>query len=297
MTISVITNNMASARADSIIKNIPVGMGPNNIAYNSANNNMYVTNPESNTISIIGGSSNSVISDISVSWPDGIAFNPSNNYLYVTHLSDYSSTSFVYVIDSFTNKVVDTVSVGIGPENVEYNSANNNMYVINVISNTVSVIDSSTNTVIKTISVGQSPWSIAFNPSNNYLYVTNADSDTVSIIDGSSNTVVDTLAGFSAPRGIAFNPSNNYLYVTNAGSNSVSIISTTIPLPEQLKTVSDLIKGIIQNPLDITTSMDSANHIKDILTDVNQDNDNLACNLIDELDNDQTDNILKILSC
>jgi YVTN family beta-propeller protein len=151
--------------------------------------------------------------------------------------------------------------------------------------------------VIKTISVGQSPWSIAFNPSNNYLYVTNADSDTVSIIDGSSNTVVDTLAGFSAPRGIAFNPSNNYLYVTNAGSNSVSIISTTIPLPEQLKTVSDLIKGIIQNPLDITTSMDSANHIKDILTDVNQDNDNLACNLIDELDNDQTDNILKILSC
>ena len=152
--ISIIIPTLEPSWSDSVIKNIPVGIGPENIAYNSENNDMYVTNPESNTISIIDDSSNKVRSNIHLSWPSGITFNPSNNYLYVTHLSDYTSESFVYVINSLTNEVIDTVPVGIGPENIAYNSENNDMYVTNAISNTVSVFNSSTNEVIKTISVG-----------------------------------------------------------------------------------------------------------------------------------------------
>ena len=52
------------------------------------------------------------------------------------------------------------------------------------------------------------------------------------------------------------------------------------PQEEESKTLSDLIKGIIQNPLDVTNSIDSANEIRDILTDDNRDNDRIVCDLI-----------------
>ena len=68
------------------------------------------------------------------------------------------------------------------------------------------------------------------------------------------------------------------------------------PPEEEPKTVSDLIKGIIQNPLDVTNSIDSANEIRDILTDDNRDNDQLVCDLIDP-EVDSTSNIREILNC
>jgi YVTN family beta-propeller protein len=58
------------------------------------------------------------------------------------------------------------------PAGVAFNPTNNDMYVANTGSNTVSVIDSS-NTVVGTISVGNRPEEIAFCRSNNDMYVTN----------------------------------------------------------------------------------------------------------------------------
>jgi YVTN family beta-propeller protein len=52
-----------------------------------------------------------------------------------------SDTGTVSVIDS-NNMVVDTVDVGSGPIALEYNPANNFIYVANGGSNTVSVIPS-----------------------------------------------------------------------------------------------------------------------------------------------------------
>ena len=56
--------------------------------------------------------------------------------MYVTDLS----SNAVSVIDSSTNTVIDTISVGLNPYYLEYNPSNNNIYVANSHSNTVSVI-------------------------------------------------------------------------------------------------------------------------------------------------------------
>ena len=56
--------------------------------------------------------------------------------------------------------------------------------------------------------------------------------------------------------------------------------NATSPPGEEPRTIGDLIKGILQNPLDITNSIDSANEVRDILTDNNRDNDQLVCDLI-----------------
>lgn len=46
----------------------------------------------------------------------------------------------ISVIDNDTNTVVDTISVGIRSISIAYNPTNNNMYVANADSDTVSVI-------------------------------------------------------------------------------------------------------------------------------------------------------------
>jgi hypothetical protein len=69
------------------------------------------------------------------------------------------------------------------------------------------------------------------------------------------------------------------------------------PPPEQPSTIGDLIKAIIQNPLNVTNSIDSANEIKEILTDNNRDNDQIVCDLIGSEDEETISNIREILNC
>ena len=71
-------------------------------------------------------------------------------------------------------------------------SSNNDMYVANLNSGTVSVISTSSNAIVGSpISVGSQPSGVAY-ASNGDIYVTNTASNTVSVISTSSNAVVAT---------------------------------------------------------------------------------------------------------
>ena len=66
---------------------------------------------------------------------------------------------------------------------MEFNPFNNDIYVANEGSNTVSVINSTTNTVTKTIDVGLAPFEPEFNYFDNKMYILNRGDGTVSVID------------------------------------------------------------------------------------------------------------------
>ncbi|MBF0559958.1 MAG: YncE family protein, partial [Nitrospirae bacterium] len=78
-------------------------------------------------------------------------------YLYVTNADDNT----VSAIDTASNKVIATITVGNTPEYVAVNPAGTYVYVTNSSSNTVSVINATSNTVVTTITVGQYPEGIA----------------------------------------------------------------------------------------------------------------------------------------
>lgn len=106
---------------------------------------------------------------------------------------------------------------GAFPWGIAYNAANNNMYVANVESSTISVISGSTDSVIANILVGRMPIAIAYAPPNNKLYVTNLDSNDVYVINGATNKVIKNIPVGNSPAGIAYNPSNNDAYVVTLG--------------------------------------------------------------------------------
>jgi YVTN family beta-propeller protein len=75
------------------------------------------------------------------------------------------------VIDSTNNTLLGNVVVGTEPIALEFNRSNNNIYVANVVSNSVSMIESMNNTVADTVNVSGLPIALVFNPSNGGVYV------------------------------------------------------------------------------------------------------------------------------
>ncbi len=93
-------------------------------------------------------------------------------------------------LDALADSVTDTITVGVSPVALAYDSANGRMYVANQVDGTVSVISTSSNTVTDTITVGNFPIGIAYDSANGRMYVTNEFDDTVSVI-----TITQTLIG------------------------------------------------------------------------------------------------------
>ena len=121
-------------------------------------------------------------------------------YAYVTNLGSNN----VSVIDTSTNTVVSTITVGTSPWGIAITPNGLYAYVTNLGSGNVLVINTSTNTVVSTISVGASPTSVAITPNGLYAYVTY--SGNVSVIDTSTNTVVGTISVGSVPFDVAITP-------------------------------------------------------------------------------------------
>jgi YVTN family beta-propeller protein len=119
----------------------------------------YVTNINSNSVSVIDISTNTVIATIPVSGnPNVDAVTPDGTKVYVA-----AGAGGISVIDTSSNTVVTTISDN-GASAVAITPNGTRAYVTNESANSVSVIDTSTNTVIATIPVGVNPFGVAIRP-------------------------------------------------------------------------------------------------------------------------------------
>ena len=142
--------------------------GPEYIAYDPANNYLYVSCVYPGNIAVINPDTNQVVTTITVgSSPGVLAYDPANQDVYV---SNYDSNT-VSVISSSTNKVVATVSTGDGPMWITYDPANNDIYVID--STTpygITVVDGVNNVLVTTLQIEAS--NAMYDPANNDVYAT-----------------------------------------------------------------------------------------------------------------------------
>jgi YVTN family beta-propeller protein len=117
----------------------------------------------------------------------GVAVAPNGGRVYVTN--SFSNT--VSVINTATNALVATISVGEAPWGVAVDPGGTHVFVSNsgflhnvggFDPHTVYVIDTSSNTVVTSVpSVGQHPIGLVATASN--VYVAHTSSDIVSVID------------------------------------------------------------------------------------------------------------------
>jgi len=102
-----VINGATDLPADTVL--VPVGNAP---AVNVNTNRIYVTNFADDTVSVINGSTNSVVTAIPVAdGPFGVAVNHSGNKVYVVD----RNAGKLSVIDGATNTVSNTLTVGTNP--------------------------------------------------------------------------------------------------------------------------------------------------------------------------------------
>ena len=95
------------------------------------------------------------------------------------------------MIDTASNTVVATVTVGTSPRGIAITPDGKHAYVANLISNNVSVIDT---------------FLVAVAPDGKHAYVTNMISNNVSVIDTGSDTVAARVPVGSNPVGVGILP-------------------------------------------------------------------------------------------
>src|SRR5690242_4991119 len=133
--------------------------------------------------------------------------------LYVTNSSDNN----VSVIDTKTNAVIGSITVGSFPTDIAITPKGTRAYVTNLSSNSVSVIDTITNTVIDTISMS-APFAIAINPDGTRAYATIL-SGGVEVIDLATNLFIGSpIPTGDVPNDIAITPDGSFAYVPNTNT-------------------------------------------------------------------------------
>ncbi len=191
------------------------------IVFDGANGHLYVTNADTDTVTVVDAVSGSLLKAIylgSGTNPEGIAYDSTNGRLYVAD----SGAGLVTVIDGATDLAIGNVTVGMNPLGMAFDAANGYVYATNSGSDNVSVINGATDTLVTTIGLAAVPEGIAYDAANKQLYIAQPYQGNVSVIDGSKNAVVGAIVvGPGAyPWTVAYSAASGDLYVANDTSHS-----------------------------------------------------------------------------
>ncbi|MBS0628913.1 MAG: beta-propeller fold lactonase family protein [Verrucomicrobia bacterium] len=123
---------------------------------------LYISNPVTNTVSVIDTTTNSVIANIALAanaFPRGIAVSPDGAFAYVVQQGSAS----VAVINTVSQAITATIALtpNSDPYYIAITPDGTQAYVTQTLTGNVSVINLATNLVTGTISVGNFPFSVA----------------------------------------------------------------------------------------------------------------------------------------
>ena len=252
------TVSVISDASDSVSATLVVGQEPVGVVFDSAQDDVFVTNGGSNNVSVISATNNSVVGSIpSGQSPAGIAYVSSVGELFVTN------PTTVTVISVINDSVVATLPISTSRGSVVYGEGTGDVFVSNWSANSIIAFSARTHQVLSTVSVPQpeglafdanraelfatslgphlyvvssTNWSIAtvnitgdnlaYDANQSEVFVTSL-SGILDVFSDSSNMVVDRVPVESLPEAVAFDGSAGELFVANSNAGTVSVISTT----------------------------------------------------------------------
>ena len=201
---------------------------PLDMALDEVRQEIYVTNLESNDISVIDVASNSVTLTIPVEDSfqgtndlTGVAVDSNRGRLYVT----FYPAGKLLVFDTTTKALIKTVTLANGVSAVAVDQPTGRICVTNQNTGTVTILDPETWKTFAKIKVGKEPNAISID-ANGVLYVTNFASNSVSMIEINTKKLMGTIKVGLGPLALAILSKTSELYVANFLGNSVSVIST-----------------------------------------------------------------------
>ena len=229
---------------------------------------VYVTNEDSNNVSVIDGATHRVINTIAIGKrPRGLKVSPDGSRLFVAvsgapkcpptmddedceKLEVDLSADGIAEVDTASGTVTRILPSGLDPEQFDINWATGMMYIANENANLASLVDTASGTLVKELPTGLEPEGVRMAPDASVVYVTGEVQSDITVIDTATNTVATTIAVGLRPRDIVFSTDSRRAYISNEIGASISVIDVaanavvnTIALPE-----GSLPMGVVLSP-------------------------------------------------
>ena len=199
---------------------------------------LYVTNQNSNNLSVIDTRTNAVTATAPASFsPSGVAISPDG----ARYFSVNPNANLVVVYSAANNAVVSSFSIGQLPSAVAADAQR--IYVTLHGNAALAVFSATTFVQTASIRVGFGPNAVAVSPANGRVYVANTYSSTVSVIDPTrigtvNNPVIATIPVPDSPIALAISPDGLSAWTLSSAIPTLSrldlaanTVTTRIALP------------------------------------------------------------------
>lgn len=219
-------------RASGVVEGtIAVGRTPSHLALSSDNSRLYVSNYDSNSVSVIDTATREVIHTINLpASPTGITVHPDGKTLYVGVLPN---STYVIETNEFQTTTTITLQYGAPIESLCLNPTGSRLYATNHRANYLYEMNTTTNQFVRLLGTYASNSTVITNKSGSRIYATGDYVDTINQATFASLGYYPT--GSTLCRGSAHSPNAEVLYQTTLGSTSTSgvlhVLSTlTVPV-------------------------------------------------------------------
>lgn len=209
-------------------KILPVGRCPSCIAVCDRTHTVYVTNADSDSISVVkNGDDMDVVSQIPVgSAPQGIDCHPYLSLLAIAHINSQD----IWLIETEGYRLVKRMVIEGYPVQVKFSSKGDILYVgcyfhNHGLFNRVLLVDLSKGAVYHEIAVGCIPHTLLETDDGSFLLVTSCDAEGVlEVIDLASKSVVRSIGIGEAVCDITLDENGMYAYVTVPKEDRVCVV-------------------------------------------------------------------------
>src|SRR3954469_25671488 len=199
----------------------------------------YVTNEDSQNLSVIDTRTDSLIATIPVGTrPRGVKVSPDGRLVYVAlsgspkcppSMSDAEceklkadkSKDGIAVVDAASRRVAKVLPGGSDPETFDISEDGSTLFVSNEDAGTASIVDIASGKIRSTVPVGKEPEGVRLQPDGSAVWVTGETDHNLSLLDTRTGKVVGQINVGKRPRDLGFSPDGSRAYVTSEVDGTV----------------------------------------------------------------------------
>lgn len=209
-----------------VIESIAIGRHPCKIAYDNTRKLAFITNNDSDTMSIIDANKMKLMGQIGVgSMPQGIDFDPISRSLAIANVN----SNDVMIIDSDNLTMRYIVKIDRNPLEVKYSTDGDKLYISCFIAQSCNagsliVVETKDYTIVSEISLKGMPGQLYISRTGDYLLVASLGKGGLEIIDVREMVSLRKIPTNGMTQGMAVDLEEKYVYVTNPDDNSMAVV-------------------------------------------------------------------------
>jgi len=202
----------------------------------------YVTNEDSNELTIIDTGADSVVATIAVGTrPRGVKVTPDGKTVFVAlsgspkcpptmpdeeceKLKTDKSKDGIAVIDAATREVTKVIPGGSDPEAFDISADGKLLYVSNEDAGTASIVEIGPGTVRATVPTGREPEGVTVSPDGKTVWITGETDHDLTVLDAETGMKATSVKVGLRPRSVGFLPNATRAYSTNEADGTLSVV-------------------------------------------------------------------------